>query len=126
MTEALRQAAASAEVVGLHEVVGGEWDRLSFVCPYEDDAVVTKRLGFVWQDSPGSLAYEGQSAFVFSREDSVVAWAQVSRADGDPCGPGSRTPMSLDRSDAAFRVVSTGETGGGSAFYSLQHQPGRS
>lgn len=104
ITEALTRASRTGEVVELGDVVGGEWDRLTFICPYDDESAVAERLGFRWDDFPGADQTEGQSTFVFSRDSEVAAWTRLPRSVGDPCGADSSTSLSVARADAAFQV----------------------
>jgi hypothetical protein len=120
VTAALTRAAETGDVVNLAQVVSGDWDRLTFICPYDDDAVVTERLGFRWDDFPGVDQTEGLSTFVFSRDKEVAAWTRLPRSLGDPCGVDSSTSLSLARADAAFRVEQTSGTGAGRPFNSLR------
>ncbi len=120
VTAALTRAAETGDIVDLAQVVSGDWDRLTFLCPYDDDAVVSKRLGFRWDDLPGVDHTEGLSTFVFSRDKEVAAWTRLPRSLGDPCGADSSTPLSLARSDAAFRVERTTGTGASGPFSSLR------
>lgn len=120
ITAALTRASRTGESVDLADVVGGDWDRLTFICPYEDEAVVTERLGFRWDGFPGVDETEGLSVFVFSRDRNVAAWTRLPRSVGDPCGADSSTPLSVARADAAFRVERTSSTPAGGSFSSLR------
>lgn len=116
LSEALREG-AGARSFTLDSVLDAEWDRLDFVCPYEEQSEVTKRLGFEWADSPAPFTADGLSYFVFSDEREVVGWGQVSRAEGDPCG-GAR-PTGVPRRDARFRLEETDVTSDGRPFFTL-------
>ena len=123
LTRALTEAAESGTTVDLREVVGGDWERLTFVCPYEDESDVTERLGFSWSGFPGADLSEAQALFVFSRDDGVEAWARLSRAAGDPCGAGSPVPVTMPREDVVFRVTETDRRSGGGPYHSLAPAP---
>lgn len=104
-----RDGLESGEPVDLGLLVAGEWDRFVVVCPYEPEAAVEERLGFTWDDFPGTLEDEGEALFVFPAGDDVVTWARVGRADGDLCREGG---TSLDRDDAVVTVADEGPVDG--------------
>lgn len=115
ITAALAKAAQTGDTVHVADVVGGDWDRLTFICPYEDEAVVTQRLGFRWNGFPGADETEGTSVFVFSREEDVAIWTRLPRSVGDPCGVEGSTPLTMQRADAVFAVERNSSSAGGSS-----------
>ncbi len=119
----LETAAEMRTTLNLAEVVDGEWDRVLFVCPYEDKQTVNDRLGFSWQDFPGRDDTEGRATFLFASSDTVTTWATVGRNLGDPCS-GSTTTDIVPRADARFAVEQTGQTSDGTPFYSLVPREG--
>ncbi|MGY1887031.1 hypothetical protein ACI799_17210 [Blastococcus sp. SYSU DS0753] len=123
LTRALAEGAESGTTVDLREVVSGDWERLTFVCPYEDESDVTERLGFSWSGFPGTDLSETQVLFVFSRDDGVATWARLPRAAGDPCGARSPVPLTMPREEAVFTVAEQDRTADGGAFYSLVPAP---
>lgn len=114
----LETAAEMRTTLNLGEVVDGNWDRVLFVCPYEDKQTVDDRLGFSWQDFPGRDDSEGRATFVFASSDTVATWATVGRNLGDPCSGHTATDV-VPRAEARFAVEQTDQTGGGKPFYSL-------
>jgi hypothetical protein len=117
---AVADAGQDGTLLDLGAVVDGDWDRLTFVCPYEGEEVVTDRLGSAWEDFPGEDLSEARALYVFSTADDVVTWAEVDRGDGDPCGTDQELPMSVARADAVFAV----EQSGGSAPHHDLRLPG--
>jgi hypothetical protein len=124
--EALRSALASAAGAGtqvdLAAVVGGEWTRLVFVCPYEDRGVVEDRLGFAWNGFPGQDDTEGLATYVFASTEEVTTWVRVGRNEGDPCSSSS-IPRVVPRPAARFVLEQTETTADGRPFYSLVQRP---
>lgn len=118
LTTALRSAADTDRQVNLADVVEGDWGRLVFVCPYEDEQEVEERLGFAWEEFPGADDAGDAVTYVFASEDGVTTWATVRRDLGDPCG-GSKAPRTVPRSSAVFSLEQTDTTSGSEAFYSL-------
>lgn len=118
LTRALTDAGESQTTVDLSEVVTGDWERLAFVCPYEDESTVTERLGFVWDDFPGPDMSETVALYIFIDADSVTSWAELRRSVGDPCGAGSPIPLVVPRETAVFRLEAAPASGDG-PFYSL-------
>ena len=116
----LRTAFATAEETGepvdIGSTVGGAWDRVVFVCPYEDADVVTERLGFEWQQFPGADQSEVEALFVFADDAEVITWTQLSRPSGDPC---TDLDAVLQRDQAVVEVTVTSTTTGGDPFRTL-------
>ncbi|WP_448613987.1 hypothetical protein [Modestobacter sp. URMC 112] len=115
---AIEEAGANGDVLDLAAVVDGDWDQLTFVCPYEDEQVVTERLGFDWADFPGPDTSEVAVLYVFSTADEVVTWTRLQRGDGDPCGGEDELPVTLPREDAVLTVERT-EAADGHDSYEL-------
>lgn len=116
----LRAAVTAAEqsgaVLDLAGVVDGDWDRLSFVCPYESAELVTERPSFEWDDFPDNS--ETEVLYVFSTPDEVTTRTQLNRNDGDACPADG--PLTFDRPDARFTVVRDGESAGGDPWLELR------
>lgn len=118
------RAAQDQGVVALPELVPADWDEVAFVCPYEDNDELTRRLGFRWDDFPGRLDDESDALFVFVRADRVVTWARLARRVGDPCAGAGSQIEPVRRDAATFRVEKTTRTAGGDDFYSLRPAQG--
>lgn len=119
----LATAAEMRTTLNLAEVVDGNWDRVLFVCPYEDKQAVNHRLGFSWRDFPGREDSEGRATFVFASSDRVTTWATVARNVGDPCSDLTATDV-VPRAEARFAVEQTDQTSDGKPFYSLAPRQG--
>lgn len=117
----LQKSVETSTPLNLAEVVDGDWDRVLFVCPYEEKRSVEDRLGFAWQDFPGQDDSEGLATFVFASADAVTAWSTIGRNLGDPCS-GPLSSDAVPRAEARFAVQQTEETGDGRPFYSLVRQ----
>ena len=117
--EALEEGVGQGGVVDLSEVPPEDWNRLTFVCPYENASSVNERLGFDWGDFPSEMQnHDRHSYFVFAGADDVSASVRVERRAGDPCGRGE-TPPTVAREDAKFRLDKVDETVAGDDFFSL-------
>jgi hypothetical protein len=96
-----RDGLESGQPVDLGLLVAGDWDRFVVVCPSEPQALVEDRLGFGWDEFPGTVG-DDEALFVFPGGDEVVTWARVPRADGDLCAGSGTT---YDRDEAVFTVT---------------------
>lgn len=114
----LQKSVETGTPLNLAHVVDGDWDRVLFVCPYEEKRSVEDRLGFAWQDFPGRDDSEGRATFVFASSDTVTTWATVGRNLGDPCSGSTATEI-VPRAEARFAVEQTDQTSDGKPFYSL-------
>ena len=121
LVEGLQESAGTGTPLDLGDVIGGDWDRVVFVCPYEEKRVVEDRLGFAWRDFPGQDDSEGVATFAFASNRAVTTWATVSRALGDPCS-NSLADAAVPRDEALFSVRRTDEAADGQPFYSLALQ----
>ena len=119
----LQKSVETSKPLNFAEVVDGDWDRVLFVCPYEEKRSMEDRLGFSWQDFPGPDDSEERATFVFASSDTVTTWATVGRSLGDPCS-GSTAKDIVPREEARFAVEQTGQTGDGKPFYSLVPRQG--
>ena len=118
LVEGLQESVDSGTPLSLGDIISGDWDRVLFVCPYEEKRVVEDRLGFAWRDFPGRDDSEGAATFAFASDEAVSTWATISRSLGDPCS-GSKADETVPRDEAVFSVRRTGQTADGRPFYSL-------
>lgn len=99
-----QDGAETGEPVDVGLLVAGDWDRMVVLCPGDDEATATDRLGFAWDDYPGPVEETGNALLVFPQDDRVVAWSTVHRADGDPCALPERV---IPRDEDVVRVEQT-------------------
>ena len=119
----LERSVEAGTPLNLAEVVKDDWDRVLFVCPYEEQRSVENRLGFAWQDFPGRDDSEGLATFVFASAKEVTTWVTVGRNLGDPCADSTATDV-VPRAEARFAVEQTDQTSDGRPFYSLVPRQG--
>ncbi len=99
-----QDGAETGDPVDIGLLVAGDWDRMVVLCPGDDEAAAAERLGFDWADYPGPVDQAGNALLVFPRDDQVVAWSTVHRADGDPCALPERV---VPRDEDVVRVEAT-------------------
>jgi len=65
-----------SKVIDFRELVPGLWDRVYRFGGYSTGEAVSRRLGHDWGEGHAheEIAYEGESALVFTRGTEVVAW----------------------------------------------------